>query len=486
MAIFAIRESVESALLVYAYLFLIALVYLTISTFVGLLLPRVWVLLLSLFVAVSLLELKLIYYNVISGLANVYLTTGFFAVVLIILLTIVRKNFPSNPNLALYVGSAVIFIMAPLLTINDNLFGKEAKLTTDESEFLEQLSLVTFDHKPNVYLLGFDAMIPAYTAKKYLGINQLPYNKEIDRSFIEFVHSASVGVPTSPSLNGLMSLDQSSSYKSKNYFNGAKPSVLGTLFKQNGYEVTTGYASYYFGEKGPYVDNYVIGSLRALNETVQCFDKGENFYQGFRAFGACEIIGRYESLEQVISMTFHRGPLMREQWPEQVLREVREGTESDAPQLKIFYSYKPNGHVDQNYRHSNISAQEKFRKYFLAEAVQLNKILEELAGNITSNDPTALLVVFGDHGAWLSRGVTAGDNLEFFYEDRHMVSLSVLRTRNQCADKSTLSYYTDPYNTPSRLVSSIVRCLAKDKERLDQILSFSEPEPLIQVLKNLN
>ncbi len=484
-----LNESLESALLVYVYIFLVALASLFLITLIGLISTRLYTLAIASFIALSALELKLIYTNTFSDLTSGYLGIFLISFIVVLLLLAYKKVLPSVPNIVFYLAVAVVFVLAPLVTTDKAAFGTEVKLTATENHFLEQFSDITFEQRPNVYLLAFDSMIPPYIAKKYLGIEKLPYERELKKSFIEFEHSASVSVPTKPSLNGVMRLDQRGLTNSRDYFNGMKPSVLSTLFKQNGYEVTTGYASYYFGEKGPYIDRYVIGQFHTLSDTVQCVDVADSLYHKLRAFGVCVNIGEFKNITHLTTKLFGRKTIIKytgKSWPEKVLEEVRDGANSKAPQLKIFYSYRPNGHVKKNYRHTDLDAQDAYRNYFLDGAEQLDKILEKAASIISINDPSAMLVVFGDHGAWMSRGIKAEEDPEFFYEDRHMVSLSVLQTDNHCANRETLAHYSKPYNTTSRIVASVARCLVNEKESFDRLLDFNEPKPVIKMLMKLD
>ncbi|MCF6224864.1 MAG: hypothetical protein L3J22_00975 [Xanthomonadales bacterium] len=484
----ALNENIESALLVYFYIFIVALVCLLLITLIGVVSTPLYIALMASFIAFSTLELKLIYTNTFSGLESGYLGLFLICLTVVLLLFVYKKVIPPKLGISFYLVTAVILVFAPLITIDKNSFGSEVKLTTAENQFLQQLSAISFEQKPNVYLLAFDSMIPPYVAKKYLDIDQLPYQSAINKSFIDFEFAASIGVPTKRSLNGLMRLDQTMLSNSRDYFNGMKPSALGVIFKQNGYELTTGYATYYFGKKGKHVDRYVIGKQNTLSKTVQCLDIGDKFFYILRAYGGCSIIGKYKNSSHFVSSLFGaeaEREISVKFWPEKILEEVRASVESSVPKLKIFYSYRPNGHVKKSYRHTDINAKDSYKNYFLSSAEQLNNILKDLVDIINKNDPTAIVVVFGDHGAWLSRGITADENPEFFYEDRHLVSLSALKTSNKCSSRGALMYYSAPYNTPSRLVSSIVRCLANEKSELDKALEFKEPKPIIQMLLKL-
>ncbi len=114
----------------------------------------------------------------------------------------------------------------------------------------------------------------------------------------------------------------------------------------------------------------------------------------------------------------------------------------------------------------------------------LSGILENLVTLIKREDPKSLLLVFGDHGAWLSRRVGKKENPEFFLEDRHIVNSAVMATQHRCANKKNLSKNFPGYYTPSRIIASVAGCLADDQS-LAEILTFKEPDDLVELMTHL-
>jgi hypothetical protein len=167
-----------------------------------------------------------------------------------------------------------------------------------------------------------------------------------------------------------------------------------------------------------------------------------------------------------------------------VFKEIQSASSSNRPELKIFYTYRPNGHTPGDYRHSDLEKRESYKNYFNKGARRLSGILEELVTLIKSDDPKSLVLVFGDHGAWLSREVRKKDNPKFFMEDRHIVDSAVMVTQHPCAKKKILSKNSPGYFTPSRIVVSLIDCLASDQS-LEEILTFDEPSDLVELLKHL-
>lgn len=88
--------------------------------------------------------------------------------------------------------------------------------------------------------------------------------------------------------------------------------------------------------------------------------------------------------------------------------------------------------------------------------------LNEVMNFIKTEDPNALLVFFGDHGAYLSRQVNPQDDPEFYYKDRNGILIAVAKTNHPCAQRFA-SYRNDTYNTPSRVMLEIFTCMSGDQ-----------------------
>lgn len=491
LLLLAIEEGRNSAGLVLGYITVVSFLYLSSTFVVGKVSSFLSQLLICLFLALSVFVLKIFYYNFLSGLSEGSIAVIIVALAAFIYLAIFRLKVIEKPTVGLYLLSFGVLLVGPLIALQyeKGREGSGNELSDSEQSFLEELSGIELEDKPNIYILSYDSMITASTAEKYLGIENLEYESTLEKHFIILEPAATVSVPSRASLNGLLRLDQKNLESSLTYFSGEKPSAIGQLFAGNGYEITTGYTTYYFGNKGPYVDGYITGPTKYLISTAQCNDPVTNRFHKMRAFGVCLVLGHYSSVNNVVRVALlgedqHRDWLF-DTWPSIILDEIKSSFDSDAPQLKIFYTYRPNGHTPKDYKHSDLEKREDYKKYFLEGAGMLSGVLEDLVLTIEKYDPSSIVVIFGDHGAWLSRGIREADDPAFFYEDRHMVYTSVLASRHPCASVGNLSKYAPGYYTPSRVVASIARCLAGDN-KLDALLDFSEPREIVNLLTGKN
>lgn len=482
--LFWLDEGASSALLVLFYIAFVSLLVLVAIFLISLPHQYIWPVLLSFFIAFSILELKLIYFDYVADFVDTSISVMLVILSALIYRFIISRKEQLKPTPALYVICFSIFVVGPLLgdTSREHDSSEPAE---SEQEFLDQLANVEFIDKPNIYILSYDSMISSLTARRYLGIEELPYEPVLDMHFRSLNPAAVIAVPTGPSLEGLMRMDQERSPMGFGYFAGRKRSPLVELFKSNGYQATTGYTTQYFGEKGPYIDRYVIGQSKPLSKTTQCIDLNERrLYMRLRAFGVCQAIGDYSNSIQVIGILSGEKKYANEDWHETVLNEIEIAAASAQPQLKIFYTYRPNGHTPKGYRHSDLRQREIYREYFLDGANMLSAIIEEIALTIQSKDPRGVVLVFGDHGAFLSRGLKASDDPDFFFGDRHIVYTGVMATEHHCTARENISRYSPGYFTPSRVVASIANCLTKDNA-LDSLLSFREPPELVKTLSDL-
>jgi len=344
---------------------------------------------------------------------------------------------------------------------------------------LEIYEKIQLSATPNIYLISFDAMITEDIAKRYLDLDHLKYEKILQEDFITHPISISPRVPTLSSLNSLMGLDQKGFSLSPEYFAGRLPSPITAIAKSNGYTITTGYSSNFFGPKGGYIDEYVISSINPLSKTILCLSETKGLVYSIRIFGACKYIGKYSGPKHLSTKLSSGNDLHTRDWPNQVLDTIRELSKRASPQLGVFYIYRPNGHTPGSYNHTNLEMREAYKAYFSEGAENLGGILEDIKELISENDPNAIVIIFGDHGAWLSRGVDKNQDPSFYYTDRHRVAAGVLKSNNPCASKQAL-YYSKEYTTPSRLFSGVVRCLSSNKGVLDKALKFDDPEAVIK------
>ncbi len=476
--IYSEEESLRSAIQLSGYLIAVASCSLGAIYLLSKIAPKSGLVLVAIFMALSIVSLKLLYYPFFQKLPlfAVIATTLIAASVIWLLLS--KIPLQGSPGLVPYVVVVAILVATPHLSVLSKTLTPD--LDEQESNLFGDLERIRLNDKPNIYLLSYDSMIPAYTAEKYLNIETLDYQSIVDEKFVSLAPSVSISVPTRPSLNALMQLDQYNLESSAGYFSGRKPSALSHIFRNNGYELTTGYESYYFGAKGPFVDRYIVGAHN-LSKTTLCIETGNSISQKMRAYGACSFMENKSFLEG--SGTEKAG--LRD-WHSTILQEIASSHEQSAPQIKVFYTYNPIGHTSGDYVHADHQKRVDYRDQFQIGASRLAAQLSDISAFVAEHDPNSIVIVFGDHGTWTSRVENAEDNPTFFYEDRHIIYLGALSTTHPCATKERLLSMSGEYSSPSRVVGAILSCLSDDANNVKTALNFKDPPAILRTIRAMN
>ena len=375
----------------------------------------------------------------------------------------------------------IIFVFSPLLvTLIFNENPKEAISNLEKSK-LEQWKQIKFEDKPNIYLISFDAMIPNEISGKYMGIQKLPYASVIKNNMLRKIPSFSPRVATLRSLNSVMNLDDVSFPVVNRFFAGIMPSILTSIISSNNYDMVTGFSTHYFGTKGRYINEFKTVTVPRLKNSMLCLDVKTSFFMQIRLFGICNIIGNYSNIGSLFSKNYNSN--MYSKWIKKVINTFQESSIKIKPQFSFIYVFKPVEHTAPNYRYFDLKHRKSYRSYFLSSAKKLNRILHRIIDVVKIQDPKSIVVVFGDHGAYLSRGLDHKKNHKFILLDRHTIELAVLKTEHPCVSDEKIFHYSPNFATPSRVLAAIFRCLAKEPKEVDKLVNFVDSEELNDIYR---
>ena len=326
------------------------------------------------------------------------------------------------------------------------------KVSSEGKTSAENIKLVDFKIKPNIYMVSFDALIPQTILKKNLGLESVAYNEVLNQNFRSFKNFFADYTPTARSLSSLLALDKRyflESMKSDSpneFFRGVTPSPLFEVFSHNGYKTNTIYNSNYFGRiQGPYVDNYFslnLGICEFLNNKSVTF------------FGYCTII-ESELFKSLMNRIGLGSMLSIDVNPVKYLIEnMRKGLKAKTPQIFLSYIWSP-GHVP-GHEPGGLDL-ESYKKSYLERSKETASYIQQLVDFVSSEDPNAILYVFGDHGVWLSKFMKFEENKTFFVQDRFAIYGGIFPS-NRCLN-SFSKPYTDEFMTISQGGHMIIRCL---------------------------
>ncbi len=306
---------------------------------------------------------------------------------------------------------------------------------------------VTFQETPNLYFVSFDALAPRPLLNKYLDIETTEFHDLFDAHFRRFPNFFANSVRTTHSLNTLLSLDVGV-YTSQEYelvargddpnpslFTGRNPSPLLNILHKNGYETTSIYHNTHFGNrKGPYINHYVT-----FEEHVVC-NLLDDWILNWAFWGYCRFFdGSYYKNKRLVA------------------ERVTQVNANGGPQFTLAHLYSP-GHTNKSFRYDNAEQLEKFRADYIRKSAIAASYLELIIQHLAENDPTAILLVYGDHGLFLSQGLDFADNREFVFQDNYGI-LGGIYPPDTCStwfDEAS----SKGYLTTLDAVHTLLRCLS--------------------------
>ena len=301
-----------------------------------------------------------------------------------------------------------------------------------------------------------------------------------------------------------MNLDDVSFPIVNRFFAGIMPSVLTSIISSNNYVITTGFLKKsYFGKKGTYIDNFKSLGKTRLKSTMLCIDIKTSILIQTRLFGVCNIFGKYYNISSILSKKqkkwiekilesfnitkndYNIDYLNKKQqsWVEKVLNSFQENSYKKRPQFSFFYIYSPNGHTPGDYRHSDLVKRKSYRNHFLSSSTELNNILHHLIDIVKIQESNSIVMVFGDHGTHIGRGISREENPGFVLLNKYAVELAVLKTKHPCVSDEKIFHYSPNFATPSRVLAAIFRCLAKEPKEVDKLVNFVDSEELYKLYK---
>lgn len=327
-----------------------------------------------------------------------------------------------------------------------------------------QFKNVTFANKPNVYIVSFDSLIPAEIASAYLGLETLDYVSALKEKNARFFRNTfSDHDATTDSLNSVLYLDPavwaSKDKTNAMAFSGLTPSPVFEIFKSNGYKINTAFAGNDM-LRGKYIDEF---TARAQSESYCQFALPWYYLQhlGYCAF-------KRNVINEVLTQKPEKGFVFNDR----ILENFKNRLETPQPWLSFVYIYAP-GHTPRNYSHTP-GEQKNYTENFAKNQHMVAQYMRSLIDLISVNDPTGIVVIFGDHGAWLSRALELNDaNAEFIVQDRHAV-LSAIYPGDACSAHMALSD-KHTFTTPTMLMRQLITCLSDGVDPIDWDVDYSGP-----------
>ena len=128
--------------------------------------------------------------------------------------------------------------------------------------------------------------------------------------------------------------------------------------------------------------------------------------------------------------------------------------------------YAP-GHTTRSFRYEDETALAAFRAQYLRKSGDAAKILARLLRHLDENDPQAVVLVYGDHGALLSRGVAFEEAPAFVVQDNYGI-LGGVRAPAECGEWFDEAGVGAGYLTVLDAAFAVLRSLS-DGERVERV-----------------
>ena len=307
---------------------------------------------------------------------------------------------------------------------------------------------LTFDETPNVYFVVFDSIVPEAIVQNQMGIETTDFHRVLEVNMRRFPNLFANSITTIYSLNALLALDWDIFMKQwedtgsrPSYVAGHDLSPLVWTFRENGYQATSIINTPHFGHRqGMGIDNYIINRKGTVCSLL------DRSIRPWVFWGYC-----WNHSEEA---DLTKGDFL--------VRELA-GIDSSNPQFVIAHLYLP-GHSPKIFDYDNSDDREqyleRFERNFNGAAIYLGQIVE----HIKANDSDAILFVYGDHGAWLSRGREIEADPTFFLQDRFGI-LGGVYPPDRCAAEFDEAE-SKGYVTSLDVVHAILECLSRGQSPL--------------------
>ena len=326
---------------------------------------------------------------------------------------------------------------------------------------------ISFQERPNIYFISFDGMVSEAIAKKYFDGLPLPYIdtlSEFDAAVVPNVFADMVATKFALPSVLLLGLDPRNRGPDA-IVSGLKSSVLGEILAYNGYQRHfTMYYGYFGNRGGPHFDTYDT----ILPYNACAFANPD--VKDLMFFGYCVIRRNYiHPGEKQLPVT----SLPPDQYENYVLNKMRKllaKQDVDEPFFFMEHILAPS-HAPSNYA----GTPEEREKYLDTRAYTSKLAADAMRSRldlIRREDPTALIYIYGDHGAYLSNNLKFTDAPKFFVQDRYGTTGAVINGE-RCN-----SYIEAPpgqsFQTISRLALGLVQCLSGGKSPFSAAINYSE------------
>jgi hypothetical protein len=329
----------------------------------------------------------------------------------------------------------------------------------DADSGLSDIRIVDFKRKPNIYFLGFDALMPQALTRKLLGIDRPPYIDVLAKHGGTIIPNLFADqVPTKPFWGRVMTIVPYSKGKPDHYVLGVRPAALLEILRHNGYETHFSYASGYFGTKnGPLLTTYAFNSAYSTCKFLHGIARRYGLL-GYCGLHLAGWLGPTTTGAKAKARFFGN--------------RLRIATRADKSKPQFFASHYPKpSHTAKGYMGTKEELDE-YQKEYQERSVLAARVMDSMLKEIRSADPTAIVLVFGDHGPYTTPRGRYHDDPERVVQDQHGI-LGAVFGADECM-KFMLPKAGTRSQTFAQVEVGLLQCLSGGTSPLRQDFDFGK------------
>ncbi len=324
-----------------------------------------------------------------------------------------------------------------------------------------------FTKTPNIYILGFDAMLPEVLARDLLELEptqSVPYIDALRAENVEFIPNAFTHYPyTIGTYSSLAALDIGW-YKSiygnyrtgREMISGVQWTPLYDIFHRNDYQLKLLYYSDFFKS--------------AFNVKDRDIPLDYSFYKGG---GICNHVNSpYAFFGYCLSLKIfglakgrHVNQQLYNNEEEFLYAKLEESAMQSKPTITIAHTQHP-GHTYGKYNGNNREDFLAYRDYYLQGSRKISVFIKDYIALIRKHDTDGIIVIISDHGPFVSKGIdrtklTADSQFDEkdIFLDYHAVTIATLDPYGCQLAQPVVTTLTD-------MMDNLLLCLTDGKKVL--------------------
>ena len=329
-------------------------------------------------------------------------------------LGLIVSSFRSKPG-------AFILIVFLLTSLGRTIWGtgKDMLLLTKPHTHDSLLDSITFKKKPNIYFFLLESFHSRDALRKIYDANIDQFASKLENTgFTLYDPIYANYFPTTMSALSLFGMDHHFYYQSRGLSDMSRAASLSIgdnpairILRNNGYKITYINNSFLYREKSRLIDY----SNQIFGETYLCVPIYHVYillYEPIRFFFRLipHVRTAFRNVVVPTKDIMSAGPMLEDTLPMDIskineLKTEIEKSEFNNPTFRFIYGFGASHTNNYLYRENSLDRKKRYKNYWLKYYPLLIKKgtseIEQAIKYIGSKDPNAIIVLLGDHGAWL-------------------------------------------------------------------------------------